>query len=141
LAYFISLPATVADNKRNRGIIELFLTLTAESTNSAHPAHDFIKNRYNRVVDSAARQLREARDEGQTRAMEDTEIEWQIRTLYSMMDGIQLQWLIDPELDSVPIFTHALNAILRDWTGRDNVALSADQTADPACAVQPVMAD
>ncbi len=53
--------------------------------------------------------------------MDDATIVAEVHALYAMMDGIQLQWLVDPEVDLVGIFSHALSCILERWTGRKDV--------------------
>jgi len=121
LAHFVRLRDAVIYNQANRGLIELFLTLSGESTNPKHPAREFIQQRYRDVVEKGAQLLREARDAGEILWMDDETIVAEIRTLYAMMDGIQLQWLVDPEVDLVGVFSHALSIILERWTGRKDV--------------------
>jgi AcrR family transcriptional regulator len=121
LAHFIRIRDTVSYNQANRGLIELFLTLSGESTNPTHPARKFIQERYRRVADRNAQLLRDARDAGEVLWMDDETIAAEVRMLSAMMDGIQLQWLIDPEIDLVGIFSYALSGILERWTGRKDV--------------------
>lgn len=118
LAHFVRLRETVIYNQANRGLIELFLSLSGESTNPRHPAREFLQARYRRLFDTDVQLLREARDAGETLWMDDKTIVAEIHALYAMMDGIQLQWLIDPDVDLVGIFSHALSCILERWTGR-----------------------
>ncbi|GGL93304.1 TetR/AcrR family transcriptional regulator [Nakamurella endophytica] len=125
LKYFTHLTDTIVHNRANRGLIELFLTLSAESSNAHHPAREFIRTRYGRVVRQAADRLREARDASEVRWMDDDEIEQQVRALYAFMDGVQLQWLIDPDVDSVAVFSRTLAMIFKDWTGHDEVPVGS----------------
>lgn len=119
LDFFFRLRDTLVFNRQNRGLIELFLTLTAEASNNNHPARPFIQSRYQRVVAEAVGHLREARDAGETLPMTDAAVVGEVRAIYALMDGIQLQWLIDPDLDSAAIFAAALTDFLRKWTGRE----------------------
>lgn len=119
LDFFLRLRDTLVYNRQNRGLIELFLTLTAEASNTRHPARPFIQRRYQRVVAEAVGHLLEARDAGETLPMNDATIVAEVRAVYALMDGIQLQWLIDPDLDSAAIFGAAVTDFLRKWTGRD----------------------
>lgn len=121
LDYFIRLRDAVLYNQANRGLIELFLTLTAESTHVAHPARDFLQKRYRQVTATGIRHLREARDAGETRWMNEETIVAEVRSLFAMMDGLQLQWLLDPDVDLTTIFSHALARYLERWTGRPDV--------------------
>jgi AcrR family transcriptional regulator len=121
LDYFLRLRDAVVYNQQNRGLIELFLTLSAESTNPSHPARDFVKRRYEHVVGVGIEHLREARDAGDTVWLDDDVIVAEVRSVFAMMDGIQLQWLIDPDIDLIGVFSHALERYLQRWTGRTNV--------------------
>ena len=121
LAHFVRLREIVIYNQANRGLIELFLSLSGESTNPRHPAREFLQARYRRIFDIDVELLREARDAGEILWMDDKTIVEEIHALYAMMDGIQLQWLIDPDVDLVGIFSHALSGILERWTGRKDV--------------------
>lgn len=121
LDYFIRLRDAVIYNQANHGLIELFLTLSAESTNSAHPARDFLQKRYRHVVATGVGHLREARDAGVTVWMDDETIVSEVRSLFAMMDGIQLQWLLDPDVDLIEIFSRALSSYLERWTGHPDV--------------------
>ncbi len=121
LDYFIGLRDTARYNQANRGLIELFLTLSAESTNASHPAREFIQSRYRHVVGHGVQHLREARDDGETVWMSDEKITAEVRSVFATMDGLQLQWLLDPSIDLIGIFSQALSGYLERWTGRPGV--------------------
>ncbi|MCU1477702.1 MAG: hypothetical protein JWQ64_2395 [Subtercola sp.] len=117
LDYFVLLRDAIIYNQANRGLIELFLTLSAESSNPSHPAREFIQERYQRVVHTGFEHLSEARDAGETIWMDDDKVLTEVRAVYAMMDGLQLQWLIDPTVDLVGTFSESLSVILQRWTG------------------------
>lgn len=121
LDYFIGLRDTLVYNQANHGLIELFLTLSAESTNAAHPARDFIRARYQHVVTTGVQHLHTARDAGETVWMDDEVILAEVRSVFATMDGLQLQWLLDPGIDLTRAFSHALAGYLERWTGRPDV--------------------
>jgi len=116
LQFFLEMKNTLVFNRENRGLIELFLTLAAESTIDSHPAHEFIRGRYLRIVAAATDQLTRARDRGETVWMTDSRIVTEVRGLFAAMDGVQLQWLVDPSVDSIAIFSSMLDRTLQDWT-------------------------
>jgi len=77
------------------GVVELYCVLSAEATSPAHPAHQYFINRYNYIrgsitqafVAMAARsELREGVDPGSA-----------ARSTIALMDGLQVQWLLDRE--------------------------------------------
>ncbi len=118
LDYFLRLRDAVIYNQANRGLIELFLRLSAESTNPAHPARDFIQKRYRHVVATGVEHLREARAAGDIVWMDDETMVAEVRSVFGMMDGIQLQWLLDPDVNLIEIFSRSLTHYLERWTGR-----------------------
>jgi len=48
----------------------------------------------------------------------DAAVVAEVRKLYALMDGIQLQWLVDPDLDTAALFGAAVADFLFKWTGR-----------------------
>lgn len=84
------------------GMIELFATLSAESTDPDHPAHEYFRTRYARIVGInqkifddlyAAGYLKEGVDPKTLGA-----------SFTALMDGLQVQWLYDP--DSMDMTEH-----------------------------------
>jgi AcrR family transcriptional regulator len=80
-------------NTTRRGIVELYAVLSAEATSADHPAHAYFQQRYRRAVDTAVTAYVRARDTGALRAGIDPERAG--RQLIALMDGLQIQWLLD----------------------------------------------
>ena len=106
---------TIRKHAQAPGLIDMFLTVAAEGTQPGHPAHDYVHSRYDSLVKISIGDLREARDLGTVRAMDDPEVEAAVRGIWALMDGLQLQWLLDPEMDLVEIFGYWLQKTLADW--------------------------
>jgi len=83
----------VALNATRRGIVELFCVLAAEATSSEHPAHAYFVERYRGSVVVTAGAYRQARRAGALRKGLDPDVA--ARQLIALMDGLQLQWLLD----------------------------------------------
>ncbi len=83
----------VALNATRRGIVELFAVLSAEATSTDHPAHAFFVERYRLTVRSMEIAYAEARDAGVLRPGTDPGVA--ARQLVALMDGLQIQWLLD----------------------------------------------
>ena len=116
---FRHMPQSVLHHTMDRGLIEMFLTVAAEATNPGHPANEHVRRRYDRVIGNGVRELTRARDAGEVRPMTDEAILAEVRGAYALMDGIQLQWLLDPSMDVVASFQYCLGGIISKWTGRD----------------------
>ena len=82
------------------GFLELYTTMAAEAAaHQGHPAHSFMTRRYADTL----RELRElfadgARD-GSFRPMLDEEIENEAECLLAAMDGLEIQFLLNPAFD------------------------------------------
>ncbi|MBJ7598611.1 MAG: TetR family transcriptional regulator [Candidatus Nephthysia bennettiae] len=83
----------VSLNATRRGIVELFAVLSAEATSPDHPAHAFFVERYRNAVEAAELTYAQVRDEGRLRPGIDPGAA--ARQLVALMDGLQVQWLLD----------------------------------------------
>jgi AcrR family transcriptional regulator len=83
----------VSLNATRRGIVELFAVLSAEATSPDHPAHAFFVERYRNAVEAAEMTYTQVRDEGRLRPGIDPGAA--ARQLIALMDGLQVQWLLD----------------------------------------------
>jgi hypothetical protein len=92
------------------------LTLSTEATDPQHPAREWAVQRYARIVNRGSVFLREARDLGEVAPMSDEQIETEIRGVFALMDGMQLQWLLDPSVPVVAMFQAQLDTIIERWT-------------------------
>src|SRR3954468_7062199 len=103
--------ATVAHNQREPDLTRLFTVLAAESVAPEHPGHDRFQERYRTVRAALAHGIEEAQRLGQLEPGIDPV---HLATLVTaVMDGLQLQFLLDPEsVDMVEPLT-ALFALLR----------------------------
>lgn len=84
-------------NSGTRGLVELFATLSAESTAPDHPAHAYFVSRYDRVVAEISQHFAELVADGDARAGLDPLTAG--RQWVALMDGMQIQWLLNPETD------------------------------------------
>ncbi|GGU41638.1 TetR/AcrR family transcriptional regulator [Streptomyces coeruleorubidus] len=106
---------SMAYHLEHRGLLELFITLTAEATNPEHPARDFVRRRYAQVVRTKTDQLLQAVQTGEIPPLTEAEAESDIRALLAVMDGLELQWLLDPNMDLVGTFDRYLDHAMTCW--------------------------
>jgi AcrR family transcriptional regulator len=111
LGYLERLEDLVAHNATAPELVRLFTTLVGEGTSPQHPAHDYFVERYQRIRARALRTLREGQLSGEIR--EDVDLEVVVPVLFAVMDGLQIQWLLDPEIDMVASFD-AFARMVRD---------------------------
>jgi len=92
-----SLEAAVARTKASPGLARLYTVLAAEATDPDHPAHEWFRLRYQRIRERSRVEMERAIASGLLDPAVDTEALSQL--LPGILDGLQLQWLLDPELD------------------------------------------
>jgi AcrR family transcriptional regulator len=90
-----SLQELVEHNETVPGLVQLFSVLVAESIDEQHPGHDFFRQRYQDLRDQTIDVLRRAQVRGEIRY--DIPAEDLVIMLFAMMDGLQIQWLYEPE--------------------------------------------
>jgi len=110
--------AVVERHQQVPGLIELILNLTlAAAADPQHPAHGFIRARYARMHDRGVDRWTALMAEGPPEARgpesqgpegmtgnppglpEGTDVQWLTRIMLAAADGLQLQWLLNPDLD------------------------------------------
>jgi AcrR family transcriptional regulator len=113
--YFRRLPKLVEFHTGEPGLIELLLTVATEATDPQHPARAWAVARYEKTINLGINYLREAREMGEIYAMDDKQIELEARGVFALMDGMQLQWLLNPSLPVAQLFKDQLDPILKRW--------------------------
>jgi AcrR family transcriptional regulator len=83
----------VAYNQGTPALVELYATLSAEATAPEHPVHDYFVQRYAWVVGFIREAFEHAAADGQVRP--DVDCAAAARTMVAVMDGLQVQWLLD----------------------------------------------
>lgn len=101
----------VARNVRQHGLTRLLTVVSMEAINPDHPAHGWAEERYEWMVGWLINGLRLGIEDGTVRA--DTDCEDVARTVFAMMDGLQLQWLLLPgQIDMLAIFTRFIDELI-----------------------------
>lgn len=103
-----ALRSVVAENMAQPGLIRLFTTLSAEAIHEDHPAHEYFQLRYAGARELIASALGQAKADGDVRA--DVDVDMAASLLIAIMDGLQLQWLLNSEFDMLRGFDTFLAA-------------------------------
>lgn len=100
-----------AHNATVPGLIGLYTRLAAEATAPDHPSHDYFVERYQRIRSETAWALSKVRTAGYLR--DDVDIDDTAVTLNAMMDGLQVQWLLQPDaVDMAAQLRRAIQGLL-----------------------------
>lgn len=108
--------ALVEHNQTTPGIVQLFTLLVAESISPDHPAHAYFIERYQRTRDFWVADLAEGQRAGLVRA--DIPAESLAVIIFALMDGLQIQWLMEPDKIDMPgLFRAVMNLLRADTAG------------------------
>lgn len=115
----------------HKGLLELYATMAVEAASLNHPAHGLMNDRYRRSLANNRNLFRDAIAKGDFRPMTESEIASEAEWLLATMDGLEIQYLHDPDFDLrrsfsnyVGLLVHRLSAIeaLPSITARFNAA-------------------
>lgn len=85
----------VEHNESVPGLVQLFTVMVAESITTDHPAHSYFVGRYQSIRSTMTDLIRSGQENGGIR--KDFSAEELAVMFMAMMDGLQVQWLIEPE--------------------------------------------
>ena len=92
------------------GVVRAFTVLMGEAVGEGHPARGWFEQRYPRRRQNIADALRAGIATGEIRA--DTDCDAVATEIIAMMDGLQVQWLLDPDqVDLVEAFAHYIAGV------------------------------
>ena len=89
--------AVVRHNAEVPGLVQLFSRLAVEATDPQHPAHEYFLQRSVGLRTMYIDALTRAQAEGALSASVDAELI--ARIMQAVADGMQLQWMLDPDVD------------------------------------------
>jgi AcrR family transcriptional regulator len=101
----------VAHNETTRDLVQMFTVLVGEGVSADHPAHDFFVERYAHLRQRYRRAVTQGQDAGEMRADVDTTVVAAL--IVAIMDGLQIQWLLDDEIDMRTCFAMFLDMLLQ----------------------------
>jgi AcrR family transcriptional regulator len=112
LAALDALVQLVEANTSTPGLVRAFTVLMGESAAEDHPAGRWFRERYPRRCDNLAAALRGGIARGEVRP--DTDCDAVAVEIIAMMDGLQVQWVLDPErVDMARLFAHYIDTVRR----------------------------
>ena len=94
-------------------IVRLFATMSGEAVNPDHPAHVWLARHFDHARSRFGEQLRAGVTAGTVRA--DAPVDTIVTILIAVMDGLQIQWLIDPRTDMLDALRETLDALAARW--------------------------
>ncbi|GAA3529364.1 TetR/AcrR family transcriptional regulator [Amycolatopsis ultiminotia] len=93
------LAAVAAHSAETPGLVRLFLEMTAAAPDPGHAAHGFFTRRYRHLREILTGKFRRSAATPPPAAPAGITPEFAARILIAASDGLQAQWLLDPEID------------------------------------------
>ena len=113
---FKHLIRTAAANAQRAGIVQAFVVLSAESVTEDHPARHYFDDRYRTLRREIAEAFQAVCAERGVDAPET--IHRAAASILAVMDGLQVQWLIDPaDVDLAETSEYAIRVIVESVLG------------------------
>lgn len=110
-ALFAHLVDTALRNAQRPGIVQVYTVLSSEAVTEDHPAKAYFHDRYSTLrleIDAAFRELC-----AQENVSDPDTIDKAAASILAVMDGLQLQWLLDPTaIDLAKASEFAIEAIV-----------------------------
>ncbi len=101
------------NNAGKRGLVELFANLSVEATAPDHPAHDYFVDRYAALKATVTRSFADLERQDALRPGVVPGIA--ASQVVAAMDGLQVQWLLDPDgVDMSEALAALVNALLAE---------------------------
>lgn len=92
--------------RSRRGLVHLYVVLGAENLRPEHPVHDWFAQRNLETQEFFADSLRAGRDRGELD--ENMDVDLVADTIIALIQGVEIQWLLDPaSIDLDGVFTSA----------------------------------
>jgi AcrR family transcriptional regulator len=89
------LVSVVRHNSEEPGLVRLFVAMSAESTDEDSTSRGFFQERYQHLVADLAEDVRHRQQAGEV--AEDLDPSMVASLLLAAADGLQIQWLLDPD--------------------------------------------
>lgn len=114
LSVFRGFASLMRFHLRNRGFLELYLTFLTEATDPRHPAHEFLIDRHRRTIALLRANLVAAIGLNEIPTMSEAALDYEASAYCAMVDGFEIQWLLNPDVDLVGLVdTYTAQAIQR----------------------------
>lgn len=111
-------------HEQHPGLLQLYITIAAESATEDHPAQEFMRQRYARTLETMRVLLSDAVAAGDLQPLDPEVIAVEASTLLSVMDGLELQYVVDRRSALEGTFSVYVDSLLaRLGTGQSSASV------------------
>lgn len=107
-------PELLSDNMATRGLLALNIRMGGEAIDPESPVRDRLLARHHKIHDMMTEHLMAASADADIRSLDRHEATQRTRELFAVMDGMQMQWLMEPDMDLIASFERFLTRWLAD---------------------------
>jgi AcrR family transcriptional regulator len=105
---------TAATNEQRPGIVQSYSVLSAEAVTEDHPAQEWFRSRYAGLRQMISEAIVEGLGPGA--APDEPELSAATAAIIAMMDGLQVQWLLEPAAIDMPSSVQlVIDVLLEHW--------------------------
>jgi hypothetical protein len=95
-------------------MVRLFTAMVGEAIDAEHPGHDWLRSHHDDVIHRLGTALQDAVENRTARP--DTPVRQIARLTVALMDGLQIQWLLNPgDVDMAADFRAFVSGIRTRW--------------------------
>ncbi len=119
---------TVQENTTRPGVVQTYTVLAGESVTNGHPAQDYFRGR----LANLRAKLVDVIDEVTGGTADPNEVMDSANALIAVMDGLQVQWLLDPDAVDMPrTVAMVLDELIDRLASGERAPRATDRTSDP----------
>ena len=112
IAFLEHLLDTARLNTTRSGIVQAYTVLSAESVTPGHPAQGWFRDRFTDLRAGVTQALADICGS----AVPESELDRGASAIIAVMDGLQVQWLLDPNAVDMPaVLLAVVNGLLAGW--------------------------
>jgi AcrR family transcriptional regulator len=132
-AFLSHIVETVRENTERRGVVQAYTVLSGESVTDGHPAQEYFRDRLANLRHKIEGVLSDVVEDADPVELRDA-----ANALIAVMDGLQVQWLLDPDEVDMP---RAVSMVLDTLLDRLGASVPVDVApSDAAAALDAVAA-
>jgi AcrR family transcriptional regulator len=102
---------TVRENETRPGVVQAYTVLSGESVTDGHPAQDYFRDRTSTLREKLIGVINESTDF----VADQDQVADTASAIIAVMDGLQVQWLLDPAAVDMP---RIVSMVLEELVGR-----------------------
>lgn len=102
---------TIRENETRPGVVQAYTVLSGESVTDGHPAQDYFRSRTSTLREKLIGVINESTDF----VADQNEVADTASAVIAVMDGLQVQWLLDPSAVDMP---RIVSMVLEELVGR-----------------------